>query len=80
MSKIKLAFDVGNSALKIALWRGRALELHEVPLPENLVEDDSIAMPHAFSSFLRSVRRELGRLAHTLRRRRGRAHGGFRRR
>lgn len=59
MSKIKIAFDVGNSALKIALWRGRALTLHEVPLPENLVEDDRIAMPHAFSSFLRSVRREL---------------------
>ena len=57
--KIKLAFDVGNSALKIAMWRGRALELQEVPLPENLVADETVAMPHAFSSFLRSVRREL---------------------
>lgn len=57
--KIKVAFDVGNSALKIAVWRGKALELRELPLPENLVEDDTVTMPHAFSNFLQSARREL---------------------
>ena len=57
--KIKLAFDVGASALKIAVWRGKALELHEVPMPENLMEGGRVAMPHAFSGFLRAVRREL---------------------
>ena len=31
MPKIKLAFDVGNSALKIAVWRGGALELRALP-------------------------------------------------
>ena len=59
MPKIKVAFDVGNSALKIAVWRGGALELQEVPLPEHLVEDDAVTMPHAFSGFLKNVRREL---------------------
>ena len=58
-NKTKLAFDVGDSALKVAVWRGKALELLEFPLPENLVEDDAVAMPHAFSSLLRSVQREL---------------------
>ena len=58
--KIKLAFDVGSSALKIAVQRrGRALSLYELPMPENLMEGDSVAMPHAFSSFLRAARKEL---------------------
>ena len=57
--KIKVAFDVGNSALKIAVWRKKELELLELPLPENLVENDAVTMPHAFSSFLRSARKEL---------------------
>ena len=26
--KIRLAFDVGSSAMKVALWRGKTLELH----------------------------------------------------
>ena len=26
-NKTKLAFDVGDSALKVAVWRGKALEL-----------------------------------------------------
>lgn len=57
--KIRLAFDVGSSAMKVAVRRGKFLELHEVPLPENLVDGDTITMPHAFSSFLKAKRKEL---------------------
>ncbi len=57
--KIRLAFDVGSSAMKVALWRGKTLELHEVPLPENLMDGDTITMPHAFSGFLKAKRKEL---------------------
>ena len=58
MSKnIKVAFDLGNSSLKIAAMKKSVLELHELPLPENLVEEDEILMPHAFSAFLKRPKR-----------------------
>ena len=60
MSKnIKVAFDLGNSSLKIAAMKKSVLELHELPLPENLVEEDEILMPHAFSAFLKKVKKDL---------------------
>lgn len=58
-AKIKLAFDLGNSSLKIAAWKKGSLELHELPLPENLLEEDNVLMPHAFSAFLKKAKREL---------------------
>lgn len=60
MSKrIKVAFDLGNSSLKIAAVKKGALELHELPLPENLMEEDNILMPHAFSAFLKKAKKDL---------------------
>ena len=60
MSKrIKVAFDLGNNSLKIGAWKKGGLELHELPLPENLMEEDSVLMPHAFSAFLKKAKKEL---------------------
>lgn len=60
MSKnVKVAFDLGNSSLKIAVHKKGALEMHELPLPENLIEEDNLLMPHAFSAFLKKSKREL---------------------
>ena len=56
---IKIAFDLGNSSLKIAALKKGALELHELPLPENLMEEDNILMPHAFSAFLKKAKKDL---------------------
>ena len=56
---IKIAFDLGNSSLKIAALKKGVLELHELPLPENLMEEDNILMPHAFSAFLKKAKKEL---------------------
>lgn len=58
-NKLKIAFDLGNSSLKIALWKKGALELHELPLPENLMAEDNILMPHAFSAFLKKAKKDL---------------------
>lgn len=57
--QIKVAFDLGNSSLKIAVLKKGALELHELPLPENLMEEDNLLMPHAFSAFLKKSKKEL---------------------
>lgn len=57
--KIKVAFDLGNSSLKIAAWKKGGLELHELPMPENLIEEDNILMPHAFSAFLKKAKKDL---------------------
>jgi type IV pilus assembly protein PilM len=59
MAKTKLGFDIGNNSLKIAVEKGGEIALHEVRLPEHLVENGEIAMPHAFSDFLKKTAREL---------------------
>ena len=56
MKPIKIGFDLGNNSLKIAVNRRGSLEFHECPLPENLIEEDTVTMPHAFSSFLKKVK------------------------
>lgn len=59
MQKIKVGFDLGNNSLKIAVLRGEAVECHEYPLPENLIQEDQMTMPHAFSAFLKKIKKEL---------------------
>ena len=60
MSKnIKIAFDLGNSSLKIAALKKGVLELHELPLPENMMAEDNLLMPHAFSAFLKKAKKSL---------------------
>ncbi len=59
MNNIKTAFDIGNSSLKIASVKQGALHLYEVPMPENMMEQDLIAMPNAFSAFLKKVKNQL---------------------
>lgn len=57
--KVKIGFDLGNHSLKIAVLKAGGMEFHELPLPEHLMEEDSISMPHAFSAFLKKTKREL---------------------
>lgn len=57
--KMKVAFDLGNKSVKVAAVKKGVLELHELPLPEHLVEDDTVTMPHAFSAFLKKAKKEL---------------------
>lgn len=56
----KIGFDLGNHSLKIAVSKGDKWEYHQVLLPENLMEEDQITMPHAFSAFLKKTKKELG--------------------
>lgn len=57
--KIKIAFDLGNNSLKIAAHKRGEWEFHELPLPENLMEEDTITMPNAFSAFLKKAKKDL---------------------
>ena len=59
MAKTRLGFDIGSSSMKVAVRQGGALRLEEVPLPENLVDNGGIALPHAFVQFLRQVKKDL---------------------
>lgn len=56
--KIKIGFDLGSNSLKIALLKGGKMEFQELPLPEHLMEEDTVAMPNAFSDFLKRVKKE----------------------
>jgi type IV pilus assembly protein PilM len=59
MAKTKIGFDIGNSSLKVAVARNGRVSLHEVRLPEHLVENDVIVMPNAFSDFLKKTSQKL---------------------
>ena len=58
-NKIKIGFDLGNHSLKIAARQQGGTAFHTVPLPEHLMEDDAVAMPHAFSAFLKKTKKDL---------------------
>ena len=49
----KLGFDIGNNSVKIAEVRGGKLTVHDIRMPDNMMNDGEIAMPNGFSDFLR---------------------------
>lgn len=57
--KIKIAFDLGNNSLKIVALRNGKADFHELGLPANLMEEDTITMPNAFSAFLKQAKKDL---------------------
>lgn len=42
----KLGFDIGGSSLKIAVVREREVRLEEMRLPENMVDEGGVILPH----------------------------------
>lgn len=58
-NQIKIGFDLGNKSLKIAVRQKEGIDFHELILPEHLVEEDQVAMPHAFSALLKKTKKEL---------------------
>lgn len=59
MARTKLGFDIGSESVKIAVVRGDSLRVETVHLPENLVDENGVTMPNAFSHFLKQTMREL---------------------
>ena len=60
MSKTVLGFDIGESNLKIAYKGNHGVTIHSIPMPDNLVQDGIIQMPHLMSDFLKGVKKEYG--------------------
>lgn len=60
MSKTVLAFDIGESTMKIAQKAGNDMKVHAVQLPDSLVKDGIVQMPHLLSDFLKETKKELG--------------------
>lgn len=58
MSKTFLAFDIGDSYIKIAKKDGEKVTIYTKQMPENLVKDGAIEMPFMMSDFLKSLRQE----------------------
>lgn len=63
MGKIKVAFDVGWNSMKVAVAQGGGYRVEAARLPDNLMDENGIAMPNAFSQFLKQTAKEL-RLPH----------------
>ena len=57
MAKIRLGFDIGSNSLKIAILRGDQFRVEEIRLPENLVDEGGVILPHAFTEYLRQLKR-----------------------
>ncbi len=58
MAKTKIAFDIGNNSVKIAVVKRDEMELHEIRLPQNMIQNDVQATPSAFAEFLKKQRKE----------------------
>ncbi|MBQ8519500.1 MAG: pilus assembly protein PilM [Agathobacter sp.] len=58
MSKTVLGFDIGESNLKIVHQGSHGVEIHSIQMPDNLMQDGIIQMPHMMSDFLKNVKKE----------------------
>ena len=58
MSKTICAFDIGESYIKIAVKSKKGMEVYSMQMPENLVKEGIIQMPHMLSDFLKEVKAE----------------------
>lgn len=58
MSKTICAFDIGESYIKIAVKDKKGIAIHSVQMPENLVQEGIIQMPHMLTDFLKEVKKE----------------------
>lgn len=59
MEKTMVGFDIGSDRLKIFVADKEGAKLHEVRLPERMVENGVVVMPNAFSDFLKKIRNDL---------------------
>lgn len=59
MAKIKIGFDIGGNSMKIAAVKGDGFRIETIRLPDNLMDEEGITMPHAFSQFLKQAIKEL---------------------
>lgn len=59
MSKTVLAFDIGESTMKIAQKSSNEIKVHAVQMPDNLIKDGIVQMPHMLSDFLKEVKKDL---------------------
>lgn len=60
MAKKKLAFDIGESYIKIAVKDGTDIQIHTIQMPQNLMKDGMVQMPHMLTDFLKEVKKEHG--------------------
>lgn len=58
MKKITLTFDMGDSHIKIAKREKGKIVVHAVQVPENLIKEGLIQVPHMMSDFLKDLRAE----------------------
>lgn len=55
MKKTTLTFDMGDSHIKIAKREKGKVTVHEVQVPENLIKEGMIQVPHMVTDFLKDV-------------------------
>lgn len=59
MSKTILTFDIGESYIKIAHKEKDSIKVYVEQMPENLMKDGIIQMPHMMTDFLKGLKKEL---------------------
>ena len=58
MSKTICAFDIGDSYIKVAVKSKNGVTIRTMQVPENLIKDGIIQMPHMLSDFLKELKKE----------------------
>ena len=58
MKKTVVAFDMGETYLKIARQTKEGISVQTVQMPENLISEGTVQMPHMLSDFLKGVKKQ----------------------
>lgn len=58
MKKTVVAFDIGESYLKITQQTKNGISIQAVQMPENLMSEGIVQMPHMLSDFLKDVKKQ----------------------
>ena len=58
MSKNVVGFDLGNSFLKIAVKKNKAVHVHTIPMPDNLIKEGLVIYPAMMIDFLKDLKKD----------------------
>lgn len=58
MSKTIVGFDIGNSFLKVAVRKSKAMQVHTIPMPDNLIKEGLVIYPAMMIDFLKDIKKD----------------------
>lgn len=58
MSNTVVGFDIGNSFLKVAVTKKKTMQVHTIPMPDNLIKEGLVIYPAMMIDFLKDIKKD----------------------